>query len=1098
MRILLQHRSRYQYPEPARLGPHTIRLRPAAHARTPIESYALHVEEPCQLRWQHDVYGNHVARIDFDEPIDALDVLVELVVDIRAVNPFDFVEDPRVSEAPFDYPHELRTELSPFLTVDEASLATGSRFKRFSKNVPREGRTVELLVAINQAVSGALDYVIREEPGVWTPEQTLEHGRGSCRDMATLLMALLRERRIAARFASGYLIQLTDEGMLPDMPKGLNYDVADLHAWCEVFLPGAGWIGLDATSGLMASEGHIPLCSTAVPSGAAPIDGSTDILAEDVRFKLELTRLGHEPRPTAPYTEDVWERAREQARHADRMLVDAGITLTSGGEPTFNSRLHPDRPEWNGAALGDTKWRQGQELARALRERTCPDAATLMRQGKLYPGESLPRWALELIARRDGVALWPDRDVPDGSGIDDAMRFMGALSDALELSDAVIAGFEDPWRLLQDEQQLPTDIDPHDFDLDDPEERRRMARILDRGVRSPVGFALPLARDEDRWVTTEFKFRRGRMYLVPGDSPMGLRLPLDSLPTRHTWTPKVAEADLRHPDPRLQPDPYVPQDESTPAEENCDPRNMRTVLCVEPRDDGMYVFLPPLSRAEEFEGLLAVIDRCREETGLNVDLEGYPPPSSHEHIRFSVTPDPGVLEVNLPVSVSSDEYAKLVDDVFEAALEVGLHSEKYMIDGRTAGSGGGNHLTLGGRTALESPFVRRGDLLASLITFVQHHPSLSYMFNGLFVGPTSQSPRIDEARNDSLYEFEIALARGFAELEDWAPWENDRLYRHLLTDLTGNTHRAEICIDKLFDHQGVTGRQGIVELRAFEMPPHPRMVSAQMFLMRALIASFAQTPYRGELVRWGTRLHDQFLLPTWMWADFQDVLEHLRRSGIDFPDETYRPFLELRCPLVGRFESAGVEVEIRNAIEPWNVLGEELTTTGTSRYVDSSMERIEISAEGFVPERHAIAVNGTIIPVRSTGRSAHVVAGVRFRAWAPPHSLHPHLGIHHPLRIDLYDRWAKRSLAAAAYHVWHPGGQGFEEPPLTRFEASARRSQRFETIGPLAHTVSPRSISSHADTPYTTDMRRLSGDRPMPAPGEREPIEQQEYDQIAW
>ncbi|MEO1170819.1 MAG: transglutaminase family protein, partial [Myxococcota bacterium] len=964
-----------------------------------------------------------------------------------------------------------------------------------------EGRTVDLLVELNRQLIAELNYIIREEPGIWTPEQTLKEGKGSCRDLATLLMILLRERGIAARFASGYLIQLTDEGMLPDEPKGVSADVADLHAWVEVFLPGAGWIGLDATSGLMAGEGHIPLCSTAIPSAAAPIDGTTSVLAKDVDFQLEVRRLGHEARPTAPYEEDVWSAARSASRKADTALTSAGIRLTCGGEPTFNSRLHPNEPEWNGEALGATKWQQGVELSSELRKRLAPGAAVLRRQGKLYPGESLPRWALELIYRRDGEPVWPDRsDLTKSASVDDAEALMQTLAEELKIPEGILPAYEDPWRVLQDEAALPADVDPHSVDLDSTEERRRLARVLDRGVKTVAGFGLPVARSNNEWVTAHYEFRRGRMYLIPGDSPMGLRLPLNSLSPKFKYAGEVS--DLRYPgpqDPRLQPDPYATDEEETaPPVPAADPRFMRTVLCVEPRDGELFVFIPPMTRAEDFLELVSAIDRARLRTKLEVMLEGYPPPSDHALERFAVTPDPGVLEVNIPVCTDGAEYEELIHEVFDAALHVGLHSEKYMVDGRQAGSGGGNHLTLGGPSALESPFVNRGDLLASLLTFIQHHPSLSYMFNGLFVGPTSQSPRVDEARHESLYELEIALERGFSGDSAWAPWENDRLYRHLLTDLTGNTHRAEVCIDKLFDYGTAAGKQGVLELRAFEMPPHPRMVCAQMFLARALVASFAKTPYKRPLVRWGTRLHDQFLLPTWMWRDFQDVLSHLRAADIDFPDDTYRPFVELRCPTIGRFEENGVAVELRNAIEPWNVLGEELTTTGTARYVDSSVERIEVRAEGIVPERHILTVNGQALPMHGTGTAGEAVGGVRFRAWAPPHSLHAHLGIHHPLRIDLFDTWAGRAVAAGAYHVWHPEGRAFDEPPLTRFEAAARRGQRFERIGPLPYDETVHRARRHPDGPFTLDLRRLEIDRPMPPPKEFEPYESQRFAQSGW
>jgi uncharacterized protein (DUF2126 family) len=529
-------------------------------------------------------------------------------------------------------------------------------------------------------------------------------------------------------------------------------------------------------------------------------------------------------------------------------------------------------------------------------------------------------------------------------------------------------------------------------------------------------------------------------------------------------------------------------------------RGLRTALTVEARDGVIFVFLPPMPDAARFEALVQAVDEVRVERGVEVALGGYPPPSSPSLLRFSVTPDPGVLEVNLPPSRSLAEYEGLVAQVFDAALHAGLHSEKYMLDGRLAGSGGGHHITLGGPAALESPWLRRPDLLASLLTFVQHHPSLSYLFAGLFVGPTSQAPRVDEARHDTLYELEIALARAFGEHtnpdqggaarpqqntpQDPPPWLGDILFRHLLTDLTGNTHRAELSIDKLYDWQTPYGRQGLVELRAFEMPPHPRMMVAQVALVRALVAAFAREPYQHPLVRWGQGLHDRFLLPWWMWRDMEDVLGYLERSGVGLPKEAYKPFVELRCPLVGRLQAEDVVLELRNAVEPWHVLGEELTAGGTARFVDSSVERVEVRALNLVAGRHAVLVNGHRLPLRAVAEAGTGVAGVRFRAWAPPHSLHPHLGIHHPLRLEVVDLWSKRSLGGCAYHVWHPEGRAFDAPPLTRFEASARRAQRFTVDAHTPWPVLPREAEAHPDAPWTLDLRRLSGDRPMPRPVE--------------
>ncbi|MFO0659545.1 MAG: transglutaminase family protein [Polyangiaceae bacterium] len=1096
MRLLVQHRSHYQYSRPAILGPHLIRLRPASHTKATVEAYSLTISPEANLRWQQDPSGNRIARMTYPAGVDvhALDVLVEMAVEIRPLNPFDFFLDERCEHLPFQYPDELDRELAPFLDLSDLSLARGPKFDELFATMPRDGHVIEQLVEISQKVNAAVRYVIREEPGVWTPEETLTQGRGSCRDSAMLLVAVLRSMGLASRFVSGFLIQLTDEGMLPDQPKGLDHDVVDLHAWAEVYLPGAGWIGLDATSGLMCGEGHIPLACTATPALASPIEGTSDIVADSVSFSMTVRRLGHEPQPTRPYEEEVWQELLAAGDAIDQKLLNAGVKLTIGGEPTFNSREVPDAPEWNTDALGPTKWAQGLRLAHELRQRMTPGGFVLHRMGKHYPGESLPRWALELFGRRDGHTIWRDFSAQEGHDKlplnHRAQRFAERLATRLEVEHGLTEAFEDPWRFLQDEASLPVDVDPLKAKLTDSEERRRLARVLDRGLATPVGWALPLMRSSEngRWLSERWQFRRGHLFLLQGDSPMGLRLPLRSLgPGDDIPTPK--ELDLDPPDPRreealkAQRKIEIARAEARAAQVSTQAQSarVRTALCVEERGHELYVFLPPTAALDDFLTLLSAIDEVRHETGFDVVLEGYPPPSSPELIKLAVTPDPGVLEVNVPPSSSIRQHDQTIATVFEAALHAGLHSEKYMLDGRQAGSGGGNHITLGGATTFESPFLRRPDLLASLLTLIQHHPSISYMFTGLFVGPTSQAPRIDEARHEALHELEIALDRAFRERDGTAPpWLTDMLFRHLLVDVAGNTHRTELCIDKLFDPATATGRQGLIELRAFEMPPHPRMVTAQAVLARGMIAACVDEPYRAPLVRWGQVLHDRFLLPSWMWRDFEDVLDVLERRGVKLSAEAYRPFIDLRCPLVGTLQAGDVTVEVRNAIEPWHVLGEEATAGGTSRYVDSSMERVEVLAKGLIPERHAILVNGHVLPMRRTRTANEVVAGVRFRAWAPPHSLQPHIGIHHPLRIDVLDTWGRRSLGAAGYHVWHPEGRAFDSPPLTRFEAGARRAQRFTIEGPLPYPLRPVKLSVEPDAPYTIDLRRHPLDRPMP------------------
>ncbi len=1093
MRLLLQHRSRYEYGRSATLGEHTVRLRPTSHTKAKVESYALHVAPECRVRWQQDPANNHVARLTFPAggTVTSLDVLVEMAVDVRPVNPFDFFVDSRCDRVPFAYPEPVAADLRAYLEPADPSYAGGPLFDAFVRDLPREGKTVDLIVALNTAVNRRLKYVIREEAGVWKPERTLAEGRGSCRDSAALLVAVLRSRGLAARFVSGYLVQLTDEGMIPDAPRGVDRDVLDLHAWAEVYVPGGGWVGLDATSGLLCGEGHIPLACTARPAAAAAIDGTSDVVADRVSFEMKIGRLGHEPRPTAPFSDEVWAELTAAGDRTDAALGSAGIELTVGGEPTFTSRLHPERPEWNGAALGETKWVQGLALASDLRAKLAPGGVLLHRFGKQYPGESLPRWALDIIGRRDGVPIVRTRvPGPARATVADAERFARALAARLVVAEASVQpAYEDPWHHVREEALLPVGVDPGRVDLDAPEARRRLARVLDRGLGAAVGYVLPLApAPGGGWRSERWAFRRERLFLLPGDSPIGLRLPLDSLEGEPP-PPPDEEPVPGPPDPRrhdsneavqaalVQPGPDAARNASARA------AGIRAALCVEPRGGRLHVFVPPLPTARRFCDLAQSIDETAASLDLDVQLEGYPPPRSPELLQLAVTPDPGVLEVNIPPTRTAREHGALLETVFDAALRCGLHAEKHQLDGRPAGSGGGNHITLGGPSPLASPFVRRPDLLASLLTFSQHHPSLSYLFTGLFVGPTSQAPRVDEARHDALYELEIALTRAYAAgAEAPPPWLSDALFRHLLVDVSGSTHRTEICIDKLFDPRSPYGRQGLVELRAFEMPPHFRMAVAQVALVRALVASFTAKPYRGPLVRWGQQLHDRFLLPTWLWRDFEDVLAHLDRAGLPLPAEAYRVFLEQRCPIVGHLEAGEVRLELRNAFEPWHVLGEEPVAGGTSRFVDSSMERVELRAEGLVPERHAVMVNGLDLPLRATGVAGEHVGGVRFRAWAPPHSLHPHIGIHHPLKFELLDTWARRSLGACAYHVWHPEGRSYEAPPLTRFEAAARRAQRFTSTGPSAWPAVARPARPQGEAPYTLDLRRFPIDRPMPEP----------------
>ncbi|MFT8777730.1 MAG: transglutaminase family protein, partial [Gluconacetobacter liquefaciens] len=449
------------------------------------------------------------------------------------------------------------------------------------------------------------------------------------------------------------------------------------------------------------------------------------------------------------------------------------------------------------------------------------------------------------------------------------------------------------------------------------------------------------------------------------------------------------------------------------------------------------------------------------------------PPRAPRLLNFSITPDPGVIEVNIHPAASWDEHIGRSQQLYDEARAVGLIAEKFMVDGRHVGTGGGNHVVMGAARTADSPFLRRPDLLKSLVGFWHNHPSLSYLFSGLFIGPSSQHPRVDEARDDSVAELEIAFSQVRPD-QPTPPWLTDRLFRNLLADITGNTHRTEFCIDKLYAPETSSGRLGLVEYRAFEMPPHHQMAAAQMLLMRAAVAAFWKQPYERRLVRWGTRLHDDFMLPHYVSRDFTDAIAELRALGAPLESDWFAPHMAFRFPEIGTVPLLGMTLDLRHALEPWHTLAEEPAAGGTVRYVDSSAERVQARVTGWVDERYILACNGIGVPLTRTERQGEYVGGVRFKAWNPPSALHPTIGVQTPLVFDVYDTWTGRSIGGLTYHVAHPGGRNYETRPVNANEAEARRRIRFfpfgHTVGAMPAPVVRRSL----EQPRTLDLRRFS------------------------
>lgn len=548
---------------------------------------------------------------------------------------------------------------------------------------------------------------------------------------------------------------------------------------------------------------------------------------------------------------------------------------------------------------------------------------------------------------------------------------------------------------------------------------------------APRAWALPLDHCEGEWRTDEWPFTESGLPLVAGDGSAGFRLPLDML----------GEDQLHR------------------------------ALTVEVTAGALQVFVPPLDWGA-FEELVGHIEHAATKLGMrDIVLCGYRPSAHPEEVTsLGITPDPGVLEVNLPPTSSWIEYDRLLRIVSELAAEQGLQTTRMHFNGRVQGTGGGAHVLFGGPRLEANPFFARPDLLASIVRYWQRHPSLSYFFSGQYVGPGSQAPRADESSLSRLYELETACL-GADELGRGAdPDMLDRLFLNLLADAAGNTHRTELCLDKFCNRGAPGGEQGLIELRAFETMAEVGDQSLSALFARAIVAMLARAPQTGPFLRHGSRLHDAYMLPSWLWEDLGEICRDLKEAGLDFEREWLRSAFEFRFPVLGRLESEQSTVLVRQALEPWPVLAAETRDGSTSRIVDNSTDRLELSTSST--DGTAVTANGVLLsfePLKGRG-----VVGLRYKCADGWPALHPHVSAQVPLRLECLNA-RNEVIASACYHFWNPDGKDYEGRPADMAEAELRRTARWvqqpEELGKLRRPV--RGVYSD-ESAWTLDLRRQS------------------------
>jgi uncharacterized protein (DUF2126 family) len=1019
LRLAVTHRIESRFDQPVQLSTHWLRLRPAPHTRAQVEAYSLHVAPGAHfINWLRDPYENHLARLDLPQPVTQLTLTVELLLALSANNPFDFLVESYAAQAPFAYPRQLRKELAPYLV----SGANGPQFTNWCAQFDREPRyIIEFLDRANRRVHEHITLTETDRSGVIDIEALLVRGGGSPWALAWLLTLTLRHLGLAARFVSGYRILA---GPTPADPAS-----ASVHAWSEVFLPGAGWIGLDPAAAMFTNEYYIPLAAAPEPLRALPWIGYREVCAEQQQEAVTARVLA--PAPSVwPFTAAAWGDVTALGHKIEQSLQAADVSLTVARSLNFVSVTEPTAPEWNTTALGPDKRRVAQALLEALHTQAAPGGVLQAGQSERYGGEGAPRWRLSCCFRVDGIPVWRNLARLAGSKGDadapppDARAFGEQLARALRLpASAVMPAYEDGLHQAWRAAATPA---PAAEELCDPDRRRALAARLSAVHAEPAGYVLPLRWDERRggWCSGGWTLRRDRLYLLPGDAALGFRLPLDSLAADDDAEQLFAERcqfEARAPLSELHSEVSarltrveIGTAEVTAADAHgAAGAAPRTALCVQVRDAALHVFLPPLTHLEHYLELIAAIEVAAESTNMVVWLEGYEPPVDHRLRRFILEPDTGVLRLQLPETANWSEHVALLELAYAQAARLGLSAQRLLIDGLRQPVNGVSAVILGGTSAADSPFLQQPHLLRSLIVYWQRHPSLSYFFT---TQAGEQAPRPDEGRAEALYELGMALER-IVPATPTPAWFPDRILRHLLADPAGNMRRAEWRVDELYDPARASRRLGQVTLRAFETAAHPQLAALQSLLVMALLARFAHKPIDHELLPWGAALHDRFLLPQPLWQDLDAVLRELAAVDLPLPHEWFAPFFDLHFPLLGTVQIGAIALELRMAHEPWPVLAEEVTAAGVARFVDSANERVQVRVTGLVPGRYVLACNGRRVPLQPGGAHDEFIAGVRYKASNPLATLHPTIPAFTALIFDLIDTWSGQAVGGCTYTI---------------------------------------------------------------------------------